>query len=76
MAASNFPGNLQIFRSVFYELLPLKLLVTFLENFYENVLICSTNVVLINVLRFVQDNVTVMTEYFSYLQTLVFSYFF
>ena len=54
MAASDFSGNLQNFRRVFYlESLPLKLPEYFMNFFYENVLVCSANVLLINALYFI-----------------------
>ena len=53
MAASDFSGNLQNFRRVYLESLPLKLPEYFMNFFYENVLVCSANVLLINALYFI-----------------------
>ena len=51
VAASVFLINMQIFKKTFfYESLPLKLPAAFPEIFFENMLVCSTNVLLINVL--------------------------
>ena len=51
VAASVFLRNMQIFKKTFfYESLPLKLPAAFPEIFFENMLVCSTNVLLINVL--------------------------
>ena len=45
VAASEFSGNLKIFRMLF-------IMSCNLINFYEDVLVCSTNMLLINVLCF------------------------
>ena len=52
MAASDFSGNLQIFRRIFFLRISIsEITVNISYNvFYENVLVCSTNVLLINVL--------------------------